>query len=362
MGQKTVNIIGGLSGAVLVASVAVFFLPMHRVSFFTAFVVRAMRIETHLLTVELGEDHSDFCTLVNKLRPGTCSSGTFDLQDVYQRFCAPAVAKIYPQGCLGFHAAFNVGVGLATALVLNAVVLVAVLFALHSYINGKNHKRSYRRLALVLLVLTTVQLAAMVSFYSLFVFSQLDNMRPQGAGFVGALVFKASEGIGASFGFFACVIIVLVQLFMLVIWHHTKTGEEQGDDEIAERKLFEREAALMGYGSAGDAGPAPPQVPPQMGYGAAADGGQMLYQSDYGGGGMGMGQMPDQGDFVVFSQQGFADTGSLFLEAFGAGAETWPATQPQEYQPVMPSDYESKPAALRRGNTCHQAPPSALDA
>lgn len=255
MGQKTLNIMGGLTVAVVLASVAVYWLPLHKVSFFTAYVLRAMRIETHMLTVEMEENGSDFCTMINKIRPGTCGSGSYTLQDVYHRFCAPGIAAVYPQGCYGFQLAFNMGMALAISLLLNAIALIMVVTTLNMYINGKHHKKSYRTLAFLTLCITTLQVGAVVAGYGILVFQQLDDMRPTGAaGLMGDFAFKANKGAGVSIGYITCALIVVLQLFMLAIWGHTKTSAEQSDDEVRERKLFAAEAAEGGsYGAEGSA-------------------------------------------------------------------------------------------------------------
>jgi hypothetical protein len=240
MGQKTVNVIGAMAFAVIAMTVAVFCLPMHSVSFFTLYILRAMRIETHLLTVLIDEKSSSFCQIINRVIPNTCVSGDFWLQDVSQRFCAPAIHRVYPQGCYGFQAAFYVGIVLAGCLLFNAFVLPIVVWMLHAYINSDNHKRSYRRNAMFLLLGTTMQLSIGIIVYGFFVFTQLDNMRIKG-GELFTVALKANEGAGLSLGYICCCTIVLVQLFMLAIWFHTKTSEEQRDSEIAERKLFAQE-------------------------------------------------------------------------------------------------------------------------
>merc|ERR1719291_1247327 len=115
--------------------------------------------------------------------------------------------------------------------------------------------RSYRSLALIVLVVSTLQLGTAVSMYGLFVFRHLDEMKARGASaMVTRFVFAASEGIGASFGFFACICIIFLQLFMLAIWRYTKTSQEQSDDEIREKKLFAADMqAHAGYGGTGPA-------------------------------------------------------------------------------------------------------------
>ncbi|CAK0877989.1 unnamed protein product [Prorocentrum cordatum] len=342
MGEKTFQIMGALSCVVMAASAAVFCLPMHRLSFFTGGFIRAARIETHLLTVEFQEDGSGFCKAINYLRPGTCSDDSFSLEEVQQRFCAPVVATAYPQGCHGFQNAFRLGIGLAVSLVLNTVGLVCVLFALHSYIYGQSHKRSYRSLALIALVVSTLQLGAAVSMYGLFVFRHLDEMKARGAsGMVTKFVFAASEGIGASFGFFACASIIFLQLFMLAIWQYTKTSQEQSDEEIREKKLFAAGLeAHAGYGGVPAAAP-PAQPWPQAE--------QVLYVPG--------GAAPQQWDQPP--------TG--FGGAAGAGpAQAWPQAggpAPQQWdQPaglLAPSTCESQPLEMRRGQTyMPDAPPS----
>lgn len=327
MGEKTFQIIGALSCVVMAASAAVFFLPMHRLSFFTGGIIRAARIETHLMTVEFQEDGSGFCEAINWVRAGTCSDGSFSLEEIQQRFCAPLVATAYPQGCHGFQNAFRLGIALAVSLVFNAVGLVCVLFALNSYIHGQSHKRSYRNLALIALVVSTLQLGTAVSMYGLFVFRHLDEMKARGASaMVTRFVFAASEGIGASFGFFACICIIFLQLFMLAIWRYTKTSQEQSDDEIKERKLFAADMqAHAGYGGSGGAPPGaavPAQPWPQAE--------QVLYVP-------GGGAVPQQWDQPP---------------GFGSAAEAQPAGM------LAPSTYESQPLEMRRGQTYMPDAPS----
>jgi len=266
MGQKTLNFMGGLTVAIALASVSVYWLPLHRVSFFTGGIVRAMRIETNMLTVKMDAKTSDFCNFINKFRPSTCASGTFALEDMVHRFCAPAIAKMYPQGCSGFQAAHFMGVALSVSLVFNAIALTTVVSVLNMYINGKHHKKSYRTMAFAILCTTTLQLVAVVAGYGLLVFEQLDNMRPTGAAGVMSVAFSANEGVGVSVGYITCACIVVVQLFMLAIWPHTKTSAEQSDDEVRERKLLAAEAGAS-YGAEGSAAaalqPSNPQADPQ---------------------------------------------------------------------------------------------------
>jgi len=344
MGEKTFQIIGALSCVVMAASAAVFFLPMHRLSFFTGGIIRAARIETHLMTVEFQEDGSGFCEAINWVRAGTCSDGSFSLEEIQQRFCAPLVATAYPQGCHGFQNAFRLGIALAVSLVFNAVGLVCVLFALNSYIHGQSHKRSYRSLALIALVVSTLQLSAAVSMYGLFVFRHLDEMKARGASqLVTRFVFAASEGIGASFGFFACICIILLQLFMLAIWRYTKTSQEQSDDEIKERKLFAADLqAHAGYGGGGalPGAAVPPQPWPQ--------GEQVLYVP-------GGGAVPQQWDQPPISFGGAA--GAVPAQAWPQAGGAVPQQQPAGM--LAPSTYESQPLEMRRGQTyMPDSPPS----
>jgi len=353
MGEKTFQIIGALSCVVMAASAAVFFLPMHRLSFFTGGIIRAARIETHLMTVEFQEDGSGFCEAINWVRAGTCSDGSFSLEEIQQRFCAPLVATAYPQGCHGFQNAFRLGIALAVSLVFNAVGLVCVLFALNSYIHGQSHKRSYRNLALIALVVSTLQLGTAVSMYGLFVFRHLDEMKARGASaMVTKFVFAASEGIGASFGFFACICIIFLQLFMLAIWRYTKTSQEQSDDEIREKKLFAADMqAHAGYGGSGGAPPGaavPAQPWPQAE--------QVLYVP---GGGA-----PQQWDQPPISF-GSAAGAQAWPQAGGAAPQQW--DQPPGFasaagaQPggtLAPSTYESQPLEMRRGQTYMPDAPS----
>lgn len=111
MGQKTVAIIGGLIGLSICCSIGAVVTRIHTVSFFTVYVLRAVRLETRLLTVEISDKSSAFCNILNKISPNLCAPGTFMLQDVAQQFCAPAIANFYNQGCEGFWTAYVMGTG-----------------------------------------------------------------------------------------------------------------------------------------------------------------------------------------------------------------------------------------------------------
>lgn len=334
------QIMGYLSAACIAASIVVFFLPMHRLSFFTGFVIRAVRMDTHLLTLEINEKDSGFCSWINVLRPGTCSGGSHTLQDVAQRFCAPQVKFAYPQGCDGFQAAFYLGIMLALSLLFNAIGLCTMYCALRSYILGDNHKRSYRKMGLIALVISTVQLGMAVCLYAQLVYRQPAKFRGNP---VLSVAIQKSGGIGASYGIVLCFVIVGVQMFMIGIWKYTKTSEEQADEEIKERKLFAAEAqAYEGYGA--DGAPAPPLAVPGQSWGPQGEqvlfaaGGvaapQMQWATSGDPGGM-MQPQPLPRDFGVAQQQ---PVGAYHAAPYAAGEEVQPAPmrRGETYLPEAP--------------------------
>lgn len=280
MGQKTVAIISFLTVLAMGCSLGGALMSTHKVSFFTGYVFRAVRLETHLFTVEIDDASSFFCNVVNKIRPGTCNSGSFMLQDVAQQFCAPVLIPIYPQACEGFHMAYLMGVMLALALGINAMLCVAGVWLLHNYITGDTHKKSYRYWSLSLFFCGTMILAASLGAYGFLVFRALDNMRPRGFGVWGELVFKPSETAGLSWGYLSLVLNVVVQIIILALFPLAKTSEEMSKDDLEERKIRQEFANESGYGAAGDpagsgagymqAGYVQQPMPMQPGYGAQA--------------------------------------------------------------------------------------------
>mmetsp|Transcript_100018 Transcript_100018/g.260811 ORF Transcript_100018/g.260811 Transcript_100018/m.260811 type:complete len:315 (+) Transcript_100018:111-1055(+) len=282
MGQKTVAIIAFLTVIAMGFSLGGAIMSTHKVSFFTGYVLRAVRLETHLFTVEINDKSSLFCNTINKVRPGTCSSGSFALHDVSQQFCAPVIANLYPQACEGFHLAYLLGMTMAFAIALNAMLCVAGVWLLHSYITSTNHKKSYRQNSMILIFCGTLILAASLATYGVFVFRALDNMRPRGLGVLGELAFKPSETAGLSWGYLSLVLNVVVQIIILLLFPLAKTSEEVSKDELEERKIRQEYATESGYGAAG--GPAAPAAQPQgaWGTGPGADAADYAQQLGYG--------------------------------------------------------------------------------
>jgi len=273
MGQKTVAIIAFLTVLAMGCSLGGALMSTHKVSFFTGYVFRAVRLETHLFTMEIDDESSFFCNVINKVRPGTCSSGSFMLQDVAQQFCAPMLMPVYPQACEGFHMAYLMGIMLAFVIGLNAMLCVTGVWLLHHYITSETHKKSYRHYSLSLIFCGTLLLAATLAAYGFFVFRALDNMRPRGFGVWGELVFKPSETAGLSWGYLSLVLNVVVQIIILALFPLAKTSEEMSKDDLEERKIRQEFAAESGYGAAGDlAGPVLPaaQTPGAGGFGPGA--------------------------------------------------------------------------------------------
>jgi len=270
MGQKTVAIMALLTVLAMGCSLGGAIMSTHKVSFFTGYVLRAVRLETHLFTVEIDDESSFFCNVINKVRPGTCNSGSFVLHDVAQQFCAPLLMPVYPQACEGFHLAYLLGLMMAVAIGINAMLCVTGIWLLHHYITSQNHKKSYRTLSLGLIFCGTLILAASLATYGFFVFRALDNMRPRGFGVWGELVFKPSETAGLSWGYLSLVLNVVVQIIILALFPLAKTSEEMSKDELEERKILQQSAAESGYGAA--AGPVLPaaQPPGEGGFGPGA--------------------------------------------------------------------------------------------
>jgi len=259
MGQKTVAIMAFLTFLAMGCSLGGALMSTHKVSFFTGYVLRAVRLETKLFTVEIDDESSFFCNMINKVREGTCSSGSFMLQDVAQQFCAPVLMPIYPQACEGFHLAYLMGLVLGVVLGVNAMLCVTGVWLLHHYITSENHKKSYRHISLILIFCGTLLLAASLAAYGFFVFKALDNMRPRGFGVWGELVFKPSDSAGMSWGFLCLVLNVVVQVIILALFPLAKTSQEMSKDDLEERKIRQEFAAESGYGAAG--GPAGQMLP-----------------------------------------------------------------------------------------------------
>jgi len=282
MGKKVVAIISALTVLAMCCSLCGSIVATHKVSFSTAYgLLYRVRFETNLLTAEIKDtDTNLFCYAVNSLSPGTCHSGTYMLQEFSQRFCAPVVAQAYPQACTGFQMAYLLGMITLVVLVLNAMLCITGLWLLNHYINSENHKKSYREIALVCFLIGTVLLAGTLVVYGLFVFQSLNDMRPRGAGVWGELVFKPSEGLGIYWGYIILMLNVVVQVVIMALVPFAKTSQEQGKDELEERKFAQQIAMEPGYGGAGSQGQ------PQQPGGAQAQAGfpmqQPLPQPAYG--------------------------------------------------------------------------------
>jgi len=275
MGQKTVAAIAFLAVLAMGGSLGGALMSTHKASFFTGYVLKAVTLETHLFTVEIDDESSFFCQVVNGVRPGTCSSGSFMLKEVVEQFCAPVVTQFYPQACEGFQMAYLLGIAVAVAIAANAMLSVTGVWLLHHYITSANHKKSYRHISLSLIFFGTLVLTASLGAYGFFAFAALDNIRPKGLGPWGELAFKPSNKSGLSFGFISLMLTVVVQVVMLALFPLARTGQEMSKEDLEERKLAQEFAAESGYGAAG--GPAGPVLPaaPRLGAGGYAPGGYM---------------------------------------------------------------------------------------
>jgi len=273
MGQKTIAIIGVLTGCAMLCSLGGCFMSMHKVSFFTGYVFRAVRLETKLLTVDIDDKSSTFSNIINKIRPNTFGPGSHSLDEVYHRVCAPVLVRVYPQACNGFQMAHFVGMMVIGCMFFNALLAIAANWCLYHYITSPNHKAKYRKIAFALMCSGILLVAMSVIIYGVVVFPALDDMRPRGAGLWGELAFKPSQGVGLSWGYFSCALVVVFQMIILMLFPFVRTGEERCHAEIEEAKIAKQMGLEPGYGTnvydaPGTAGQMPPGAGGDLQFGA----------------------------------------------------------------------------------------------
>merc|ERR1719171_755191 len=131
------------------------------------------------------------------------------------------------------------GMVVTSFMFFNALVVIPANYMLYHYITSENHKAKYRKIAFGMILSGTLLLSISIILY----------------------------GVGMSWGYFSCVLVVVFQAIILSLFSFVRTGEERNDAELEEAKIAKQLGLEPGYGtSANDAlGGAAGQMLPSTG-------------------------------------------------------------------------------------------------
>lgn len=243
-------------------------LPMHKMSFFSAWLVRVARMSTHVLWVYIPSDCSDFCWLFRRFgidrRIDWCHShehwdGIQGLLDSAHRLCAPALYHIWPAMCNGLSAAYGAGWIMIVSATLNMFLQLIASYLLYDYSWRKANPR-YRMTALSCTSIGTLLMFFSLGFYYILVIIQLDNVYGGGLGMLVSGILSMSRGFGMAEGFVLISFgtsLQVVSMFMFCL-----TQSESREDEYEDYRMNKEFQESIGkdqneYGSF----PAPSQQP-----------------------------------------------------------------------------------------------------
>jgi len=309
MGSKVTNFIFILSGLVVILTFLGLLLPLHQLSFFTlGGVFKVFNMKTYALTVDTDKKSNDFCNTVEKMKiylsdkkkvsenkddkGNFCQGieGSRDLQDIQQRFCAPAMKYIFPNACTGLSYAYLTGMILILMCACNVVLVLTSVFLYYQY-SQKPRPRT-RRYAVGLNAVGLLLLMLALCVYAGLTLVQLDDMKPKFAGLIGAIALAPNSGWGVSKGYWVLSGTLGLQLITVILSNFVKSSSELDEDEYREWKEQQQAYGEQYYG--------------EQAKFAGQEGYQATGYSDYGAAGYGQASASSGGWMQPQSVQGWA--------------------------------------------------------
>mmetsp|Transcript_33631 Transcript_33631/g.50852 ORF Transcript_33631/g.50852 Transcript_33631/m.50852 type:complete len:386 (-) Transcript_33631:167-1324(-) len=286
MGRKAIWGIAIFQTVSFAMMVGGFFLPQHRLDFYSGYFFHVATMKTHVARIEFPAGKTAFCGAIyssahavgEKKNLGEekhkshsfCDNivGFHEVEDVMHTMCTPAVKLLWPQFCEGLSKAYILGVATIIVASFSAFLELGAVYLLFDYTTRKANP-VYKSAGITLLVGCAVALFLAVGAYGVLVLQSLDSAGGQS---IASAILTTSKNHGFGAGFILLVVAVLLQMISLafVPW----VQNEDAEDEYFENKMEKAEGR---YGALGN-GPAPGQQQQQQQQGGFVQGGMRPVQ------------------------------------------------------------------------------------